>query len=229
MAPLKDDIRWINQATGPVRDWDVFIEGLEPMRARLPDHAGLQAFLRQAQVIRERHDQTLRARLGSARYARFVLGLEGWLANRGWRALTAEEGLRALDTPVIQFAQRVLSKSHRRMRREGADFDHIEVEVKHNLRIRAKQLRYALQFFSSLYGKGRCREMLKALGTLQDDLGLLNDIVVADRLLDEAGLDSADPARSLIEGWFAARLQVQEGHASIAWRAFEKASRPWRD
>jgi inorganic triphosphatase YgiF len=229
VAMLKDDIRWVNEVTGPVRDWDVFIEGLEPLHARFSEHPGLIAFLRQAHEIRDRHDKLLRSRLRSARYAHFMLALEAWLATMGWRKTMDAAAIETVEQPIRGFALRVLSKSYRRMRREGRDFDHLPTEIKHDLRIRAKQLRYALQFFTSLYGKDHCRPMLKTLGALQDNLGVLNDIVVADRLLDEAGLQSTDSARALIDGWFAARLEMQEGYAGEAWQAFADAPRPWKE
>ncbi len=71
--------------------------------------------------------------------------------------------------------------------------------------------------------------MLRSLGEVQDDLGLLNDLVVAERLLDEAELSRSGATRALIDGWYAARLAVQEEHAVAAWNAFASAPRPWKN
>ncbi len=229
VAGLKLDIRWLNEVTGPVRDWDVFIEGLEPVVGRFPEHRGLKDFVAAGHAIRVRHDRALCSRLRSPRYGGFLLRLGAWLATAGWRVGQDPE-IRELQTqPVLRFARQVLRKNHKRMIREGEDFDNLPTEIKHDLRIRAKRLRYALQFFSSLYGQEHCRGMLKTLSALQDNLGLLNDLVVAERLLDEAGARCSEPTKALIDGWYAARLDFQEGHAGDAWQAFVDASRPWAD
>lgn len=227
VADLKQDIRWLNEVTGPVRDWDVFIEGLEPISRRFPEHQGLLDFVAAAHAIRARHDRALCSRLRSRRYGRFLLCLESWLVTRGWRAGEDIDTHELQGQPVPRFAHRILKKSNQRMVREGEDFDHLPVEIKHDLRIRAKRLRYALQFFSSLYGQQHCKPLLKGLGALQDNLGLLNDLVVAERLLHEAGNRCSESTRALIDGWYAARLDVQEVHAGDAWQAFVDAPRPW--
>ena len=58
------------------------------------------------------------------------------------------------------------------------------------MRIALKKLRYATEFFAALYPKKRTKPHLAALKELQDGLGHLNDVAVAERLIgspDRAG------------------------------------------
>jgi CHAD domain-containing protein len=61
----------------------------------------------------------------------------------------------------------------------------MEPEARHTLRKDIKKLRYGMEFFASLYaGKGvkrRRRKAIKAMEALQETLGRLNDIAVAER------------------------------------------------
>jgi len=50
-------------------------------------------------------------------------------------------------------------------------------------RVAAKRLRFATEFFASLYPKQGVRHHVAALSRLQDDLGRRSDVVVADGLL----------------------------------------------
>jgi CHAD domain-containing protein len=68
------------------------------------------------------------------------------------------------------------------------------MESLHQLRIEVKKLRYAIEFFSSLYGEARPRRhkaALAALAGMQEDLGLLNDQETARDLLPK--LLATDP------------------------------------
>jgi inorganic triphosphatase YgiF len=226
--PIKNGIRWLNEGLGPVRDWDVFQENLQPISDAFLDRPGVGRFVSEAVAIRARHFSDLEARLTSREFGRFVLTVGAWKQGKAWREGAAAEQTALLDGPLHLFAAKVLGRQYKRMVRIGADFDALPLEAKHALRLRAKSLRYTLQFFSNLYRKVSTRPMLKALAGLQDSLGVLNDLVVAERLLDEAGLDRADSTRSLIDGWYGARTSAQLEHAGAAWASFLGAPRPWK-
>jgi CHAD domain-containing protein len=225
---VREETRWLNDALGPVRDWDVFQQGVEVIAAHLPDRRGLTQFIDQARQIRQRHHEEVAARLQSGRYTLLILRLGDWLGGKGWRNELGESAVAALQEPLEPFARRVLRKVYKRMLSDGQGFDQLPAEARHDLRIRGKRLRYALQFFTDLYGKDKCKPMLRSLSDVQDDLGLLNDLVVAERLLDEAQLSRTGATRALIDGWYAARLAVQEDHAVAAWNSFAAAPRAWR-
>src|SRR3546814_18410767 len=77
--------------------------------------------------------------------------------------------------------------------------------ARHEVRKDAKKLRYASEFFTSLFDRKRERRRHKkfvaALEGVQDKLGALNDLATAPQLLEQLGLaDDPDAARLLAGG-----------------------------
>ena len=70
------------------------------------------------------------------------------------------------------------------MRRDGKALgaDTADPEI-HRLRIQCKKLRYALEFFSSLYPEEEIHLVVRQLKRLQDILGAFNDLSVQQQML----------------------------------------------
>lgn len=228
-ADLVAEIHWLNGFLGPARDWDVFMEeGLGPICARFPDKRRLQGLHRQAEAIHQTHYQALYRCLHDPRYHRLILRLYGWLAAKSWRQGLFETQQEGLDQPIANFATPILKQAHRRVVKRGKIFAELDAEDRHALRIRIKRLRYALEFFSSLYLGQAVEDYRDALTRLQDTLGVLNDIMVVELLLDEAKLGPATPTRHLIEGWYGCKLDIYERRFPKAWKKFRGCKRPWK-
>ena len=75
-----------------------------------------------------------------------------------------------------------MAKRHRKALKRGRDFARLTPVERHRLRIALKKLRYATEFFHSPYPKKRTHAYLAALKELQDTLGHLNDVAVAETL-----------------------------------------------
>lgn len=228
-AELVAELRWINGFLGPARDWDVFLgEGLAPLFEHFPDKQGLRSLRAKSELIRSAHRQSLFRCLDEARYHRLILSLQGWFGCRSWRQNLSAIQLEALQQPVIEFATALLARDHRRVRKRGKKFASLSMQERHALRIRIKELRYALEFFASLYHGERVAAYVKATAGLQDNLGVLNDMVVAARLLDEAELNQATLTRHLIEGWYACNQYHHEQSFIENWERFVSCKLPWK-
>jgi triphosphatase len=136
-------------------------------------------------IERQRDEAYARARaaVGSQRYLGLVLLLNSWAEGRGWRDSRNGEHSAELQTKVRDMARELLRQIHEQLLATGADFEHLDPEQRHKVRIELKKLRYATEFFSSLYPKPKVTPYLAAMKTLQDDLGTSNDIDVARKLL----------------------------------------------
>ena len=220
----------LNHVLGPARDWDVFLEdSLSPLLQRFPRKRGLILFQNKAEIIRQGHYQALQDRLVEPAYVLFAQRLGDWLARCDWReALTHRQRAR-LAEPVLAFATPLLEHDYRRVVKQGRGFAEMSTAERHQLRIDIKKLRYALEFFASGYPAQTVKSLLGALSRLQDCLGVMNDITVTQRLLDEAGLTCASAARQVIEGWCGCRLDSQECQFAELWRPFMAHERPWQD
>ena len=229
-ADLVEDVRWLNGFLGPARDWDVFLyEGLIAVFRRFPGKRSLSLFRVKAETIRRSHHRSLRAALSEPRYRAMRERFTDWLNRRVWRDALSNEQRQRLAEPVSEFATALLEAHYQRMAKRGDAFAKLSVEQRHALRIRGKELRYALDFFTSLYPGATVKPYLNALAGVQDCLGVMNDISVARRLLDEAGLNSASAARQLVEGWYGCKLDVEESHFIEVWERFMASERPWQN
>jgi inorganic triphosphatase YgiF len=212
-AGLDDELRWIARRLGAARDWDVLQEQTLPaLTAALPGTAPLAG---PAGGLRRRADAQLRTALAGARFARLALRLLRWASSS------------AGDGPSLAAAAgKRLARLHRRLFGSAAFFVALPVEEQHRVRIRAKRLRYALDLFAAaLPGKATTR-YVEQLARLQDELGALNDAVVAadglPRLAHAAGIDAA-PALA----WLDARRQHHALAAEMALAALHRLPRPW--
>ena len=100
------------------------------------------------------------------------------------------------------------------------------------LRIAAKQLRYATEFFSSLFTarqrQARRKQFSAILKSLQDDLGKLNDISVHGRIAQAEAARQASFALGLVAGREQTDVEPLLRAAKKAGSRLKKAPRFWR-
>jgi CHAD domain-containing protein len=243
VAPFADELRWLGGALGPARDWDVFMtETLPPLARRFRQMQGLASFRARAARARRAHDAAAREAVASGRYTDLVLALGEAFARDDLPAFAtggtprgvagdAGEPLPRFDAPVGAFAAYALERRHRRVRKRGRGVPEVTPEERHRVRIAAKKLRYAAEFFRSLYPAKRVARYVGALEDLQDILGALNDAAVVDRLLAEVsqgGKPIAAGVDGLVRGWVAAVAQHELARYARAWDEFKDAKPFWR-
>ena len=114
----------------------------------------------------------------------------------------------------------MLKDGERRLARRARKLAAADAPARHRLRIAAKRMRYATEFFASLYPAHQVRPSVRALTSLQDTLGLLNDTAVTRKALRE--LAAQQPAQALGAGFILGLLAEREGHA------LEKMCRRWK-
>ena len=122
-----------------------------------------------------------------------MIDFSEWLAIGRWRTDPVDPAIR--DRPAEIFAAATLQKLRRRLKREGHGLADLGDEARHEVRILAKKLRYASEFFVGLFpGKKperRARAFLKALEALQTHLGDLNDLAHAPSVYARWNIDVA--------------------------------------
>ena len=203
LAPLIEETRWLARALGPARDWDVFNdETLPPVIARYEGHAGIAAMARSAARLRVAANRRARRAVVSARGQGLLLALGDWL-NAGAPALAASERQRL----VTDFAREVLEAALKRVAKRGRHLGGLAPRELHRLRIAAKKLRYAVEFFAPLYDDARAGAYRAALVRLQDALGSYNDAVTVKQLAVRANRGqqgaAADEAFGIMLSWSA--------------------------
>lgn len=183
-AALQQELVWLASELGAARDWDVLVGDTLPRLATDGMKAAAWAPLQQAaaEVARQNRQQAAAA-VGSVRYARLLLSLGRWLQGARWREALAAPEQEALTAPLAAFAKQALARRHRTLKKRGKRLRGGTLQARHRVRIAAKNVRYAAEFFQSLYSAKRLRPYVAALTGLQGVLGQLNDASVADALL----------------------------------------------
>lgn len=124
------------------------------------------------------------------------------------------------------YAARQLDRCRRKVKWSGQALVNGDDVARHRLRKRVKRLRHASELLGSLFpASGRRGRFIAALRPLQDALGALNDMVVAQAVLDRIGCRRARGAAALI------RQAQRPGLLAKAARAHEQmmaAPRFWR-
>ncbi|MBI5659303.1 MAG: CHAD domain-containing protein [Nitrosomonadales bacterium] len=233
LTALHEQVAGLCAELGRSREWDVFVtQTLAPICAHLPEHDGLRDVLRASEKLREQHQEWVQDILQSQDYQRFLLRFGAWLHgdHRGAPVAT--------DVTLPRFAAQVLRQRSKRVAKrgrhlaaplpKGGKHDGPEdVSQLHALRIACKKLRYSAELFYSLYAEAGVRRYLSALAPLQDILGMLNDIAVARRLLDELTAGARHETVALIRGWIEHDYSERLAELREAWKKFSAQKAFW--
>ena len=222
---LNIEAKWLLNQLGAVRDLDVFIHTLaKPFAEKVSEDAGIALLIRAARDARAKAHAIAAAGLSSKRAGRFAARLDAWLSGRGWNSDDAARDGR--KERAEDFARKRVNRRLRKLLAEYGDVSDLSVDERHELRIAAKKVRYGLEFFAALLPSKRTEHLSTALKQLQDCLGHLNDIDVADRTIATLTAQAADVAarRKIASGG----RHISRYHKKAAKAAEPKAERIWR-
>lgn len=203
-ARLSADLRWIARALGAARDWDVLVAESLPAIAASLDPSMVSAFERLAAQARQRREHArgeALAALASPRFAAMALALLAWSAAPA----------RGAAPSLQRLAAKRLQRQHTRLFESARAFAGLSVERQHRVRILAKRLRYALDFFAAALPGGPAAAYARRLAALQDELGALNDAAVAHARLRAFARPRA--LRDALDAW-AARTRIERAIAA---------------
>ncbi|HSK40454.1 MAG TPA: CHAD domain-containing protein, partial [Arenibaculum sp.] len=234
-AWFASEVKWLTGELGPARDRDVFLSDLlRPIEEALPEDPVLSALRTAVSEARDEDYAKVRAAIASRRYAMLVLRAGAWVEARSWRRQDLSEESARLFAPVRDLADELLEKRHRAVRKRGRRFERLSPEDRHKLRIAVKKLRYTCEFFRSLYDAKPVRRYLKQLAALQDDLGHLNDVSTASKLLDGLTDRAGGPegagrcaGAGVVVGWHARGLRELEPELVADWDHFARTAVFW--
>ena len=229
---LREELRWLTKEIDAARNWDVFVlETLPPILAAFPENKSLRSLQMESDQLRQRQNLRASAAITSGRYQKLLLRLGAWLCSQPWRVGEEENTAPFAEESISVFAEQVLQKYHNRCKKQGRHLATLTPEERHQVRIAAKRLRYASEFFSSLYPRKRTRQYIAALASLQKILGALNDAVTAKSLLEDlegtADNTTQQQAKNLVLGWVGGMNQARAQELADTWTYFVKQKVFW--
>ena len=174
---IREEIRWLVRELGKVRNVDV-VANMAP--ANLLD---------QLETARAIAYSNVAETLGSIRTRRLLINLTEWVADGPWLSQIETVGNRKQASEV--FAGDVLRHLRKKLKKSG-NLSACDDEQRHEVRKTAKKLRFASEFFASLFdgkdARRRHKRFLDALERLQNKLGALNDFAMMPSVLEQIGL-----------------------------------------
>ncbi|MBA3366901.1 MAG: CYTH and CHAD domain-containing protein [Actinobacteria bacterium] len=201
--PLRDELAWLADSLGAVRDRDVLLADLRAEAAQhaSPDPAAAEKLFALLEADREAARGRMLADLRSERYTALLAEIE--------------RGINALPVRWADYSpQNVIAEEFRKLRSQmralGQDPDD---EALHRTRISGKRARYAAELAEPTLGKSGTR-FVKRAKAFQDLVGEHQDAVVAKERLLEAVTRLKDPGAAFVAG----RLTERQTHRRQAAR-----------
>jgi triphosphatase len=221
--PLVGELRWLAGVLGTARNWDVLLAETFPhLLATFPGEPALVSLARRAALRRRQARRTVAEALDSDRYQELVLDL----GELGMRARAQA----VFANPARTVAAQLLSRRDRTFRKRAEQLAHLSAADRHELRIAAKKLRYAAEFFGSLFSARKRGQFLQRFSRLQTELGVLNDVATTRALMGSLA-EGADPqlqrALGLCIGWTAGIEQGSLAELTRCGRRVQQAERFW--
>ena len=196
---LRAELKAVANALGPARDLDVLVRQVRQSKSAAAADSDLVDHL---EALRADAVRAAQAMLATGEFQRLLFDIAIWIENGKWLAQGDETGS---GLALAQFARSELSRRRRKLKAAAGKIAGMSDADRHRLRIRIKKLRYASEFFASLF-PGRVasnyrRSFARSLSCLQDSLGELNDIAVASARQHAwfEGLESITAARLAAE------------------------------
>jgi triphosphatase len=184
---IKRELKWLTGEFGPARETDVFMESVVKPAAEANDERRGVSKLRD-DVIKKRNSEFARAQsaVDAARFRALALDVATWIETGDW--MHPDDARKDLGKgTIVELAAGRLNRHWKKLVKRGRRIDALSPQERHKLRIAAKKLRYAVEFFADVFPRKsvarRRKQFLAGLKALQACLGDLNDIVVNKRLI----------------------------------------------
>src|SRR5262249_35594244 len=162
---LKEELKWLTGELGPARELEVLVTRVvAPVKRR---HSRLQGISSLSRDLTQQRAAALARAQDAARSERFralTLEIARWLEAGEGRspqdALARDRG----DAPIEFPAADQLTRRFKKIRKKGKMLPRLDGRRRHKLRIQAKKVRYASEFFAGLFpGKKASKRRDKVL------------------------------------------------------------------
>ena len=178
-------LRTLAGIAGGAREWDVLLSQIiDPVARLAPEYPGLADLNAAAQARRDAAHAKMRESLRRPEFGHLVISLMRAVLTPGLPTAQVATPTDAPPTPrLADFAALQLKRLGRRAARAAAAAEQGDVPRLHELRLRLKRLRYAMEFVGRLVRSPSALRLRKIV-SLQTSLGLLNDLSVSGPLME---------------------------------------------
>ncbi len=190
---IKSELKWLTSELAPAREMDVFLkEQIRPLDRATEPRRGVLAIEKQFAAHRKTALQKARDAIETLRYRRLLIDVLEWFET------SKRRDTKETSASIPAFAGELMQRRVHKAQKEGRRLNDLSARERHKLRIKIKKLRYAVDFFHSLYpdkAHDELRRLSKRLKKIQDALGALNDFVAHRELATAAALHAPQEHR----------------------------------
>lgn len=179
---FRRDFAYLGRLSNELRDLDVYLLKERSYREMLPEplRNDLDPLFDYLRGKRSKAFSAVTGVLGSKKVREILGEWDQFLNTPREDSAAAPLG----SAPIIEVARDRIYRKYRRVVKDGNSILKNESdEMLHQLRIDCKELRYLLEFFSSLFPRKKVSASIVKLKKLQDNLGNFNDFCVQERYL----------------------------------------------
>lgn len=232
LRDLSAQARELGQLIAELRDADVLQEDIVSC---VVASGSIQAGLDRLQDQLSRHRARTRRRIvklvSNGRASRLQIDLTEQITCQPWRG-EVKGTRRSKNKMAQQQAALSLSRSWKTVGKWGRQLDRLSVPERHEMRKELKGLRYQVEFFSSIYPKKKVKPFIKNLKELQNVFGYLNDVAMAEHLVELAGNEFPDDvdlkcAVAYVLGWHTNQAESAWQNARTHWQSLEQLEPFW--
>lgn len=205
-ARLKEDFASLMQKTNTLRDLDVYLLNKDQYFSLVPaeTHEGLYILFDYLAGERKKEQKSVSKFMRSKVYLEEIDRLEKLFAD-GSALAGGPKG----QAKSLVFASRLILKRYAKVCKIARSIDEqTSDEVIHQLRINCKKLRYLMEFFAPIFSEDDLKMLIKALKSLQENLGNFNDYSVQQIFLRQI-------LREKMSGFRGSELKVAESVGAL--------------
>jgi len=217
VEPLVEDVQWLADLLGQVRDLDVFLEWLNNYAAIVPsaERRFVRQVIKNRQGARQEEHATLIAGLNSPRYEELKHAFR--LRVLGKSVLCPNE-----NEPLVELAESKIKAHLKRVRQLGKKADLNHLKRLHLLRIEYKRMRYTSEFFSSLFSNFP-KKLIDRSRDIQDLLGAVHDSYVQSEFLKDMRRSQSN--NSGMRNALAKMIRARQGEQLAKYSDFQRIYR----
>lgn len=216
---MKAELRWLAQEFAQARQLDVLLTRVDEGDAGgQPGGLGVPDLNLTLNEQRAAAFERARRAAHSARFRMLLLDVAAWIETGAWTSSRAALAKARREAPITATAEEQLNSRRKKIVKRGSHLQKLDVDRRHQVRIQAKKLRYASEFFADAFpGKKAARRrkaFLDALKLLQERLGELNDIAAHEALtasIAERGSGEEQQKSGRRRAFAAGRVSGREG------------------
>jgi triphosphatase len=183
-SSIKTELKWLTSELAAARELDVFLkERVQPIADQDVPKRSARAIRHNVSARRKAAFERARDAVASARYRRLLIDVIEWIETGKPHA--------GGDQSIAAYAAGLLDRRIGKARKQGKRLNDLNAMQRHKLRIKIKKIRYAVDFFKSLYRDRDQTTLANLSGRLkriQSALGSLNDFMAHRKLATQAAL-----------------------------------------